>query len=70
MPSLYKAIKKYNPDYLIQGSASAHAFTLMLLSKILGIPLIHRVASDAHVDERIYTLIYSKKEVFFYTYSV
>jgi len=60
------AIKKYNPDYLIHGSASAHAFTLMLLSKILGISLIHRVASDAHVDERIYTLIHSKKEVFFY----
>ena len=53
IPAFYKAIKKYNPDYLIQGAASAHTLILMLLSKILGIPFIHRIAGDSDVDNNI-----------------
>ena len=65
IPSLCKAIKKYNPDYIIQVSASMHTGMLMIVSKILGIPFIHRIASDVHIDERLSTLIH-KREIFLY----
>jgi glycosyltransferase involved in cell wall biosynthesis len=70
IPKLYQAIKKYNPDYLIQGAATAHTFILMFLAKLLHIPFIHRIASDVDVDERIYTLMNDKREVFFYRLGV
>ena len=65
IPSLYKAIKKYNPDYIIQVSASMYTGMLMIVSKMLGIPFIHRIASDVHIDERLNTLI-DKREIFLY----
>lgn len=62
IPQLYLAIKKYNPDFVIQASATAHTGLVMIASKMLGIPFIHRVASDVHVDERI-TQLTDKKEI-------
>ncbi len=69
MYQLFKAVKKHNPDCLIQSSATAYTGILMIISKILGIPFIHRLASDVHVDERLTTLI-NKKEIFLYKLGV
>ena len=68
-PKLYLAVKNYNPDYIIQSSATSDTGILMLISKILGVPFIHRIASDVHVDERLSTLI-SKKEISLYRLGV
>jgi len=62
IPKLYSAIKEYKPDFVIQASATAHTGMLMIASKMLGIPFIHRVASDVHVDDRI-SLLTNKKEI-------
>ena len=64
IPAIYKAIKKYKPDYVIQVSASAHTGMVMIACKILSIPIIHRIASDVHVNEQL-TLI-EKREIFLY----
>ncbi|MBK8944265.1 MAG: glycosyltransferase family 4 protein [Ignavibacteriae bacterium] len=66
---LFKAIKSYKPDFVIQSSATAYTGILMLVSKILGIPFIHRIASDVHVDNRLSTLI-SSKEIHLYKFGV
>ena len=52
IPKLYQAVKRYNPDFIIQSSPSQHILPLLLISKILRIPFIHRIANDPHVDER------------------
>ena len=69
MPKLYHAIKKYNPDYLIQGAATIHTFLLMLIAKILRIPFIHRIAGDSDVDENIGQML-PKKEILLYKLGV
>lgn len=69
IPSLIKAIRKYNPDYLIQGSATAHTGILMFISKLLGIKFIHRIANDADVDERISSIV-DKREIKLYLLGV
>ena len=68
-PKLLNAIKKYKPDYLIQGAATSNTGILMLISKILGIPFIHRIANDTDVDERIYKMVH-KREIFWYKLGV
>ncbi|MCP4971919.1 MAG: glycosyltransferase family 4 protein [Arcobacter sp.] len=65
IPKLYVAIKKYNPDYLIQASATYQTVILMVIAKLLRIPFIHRVAHDTHVDGRISTMV-EKKGIFAY----
>ena len=70
LPNIYKAVKKYHPDYLIQTSASKQTFIFMVIAKFFRIPFIHRLASDVHVDERIYTLVHKKKDVFLYRLGV
>lgn len=61
IPMLIKAIIMYKPDYLIQGSATAHTGILMIISKLLGIKFIHRIANDADVDERINTIVHRRE---------
>ena len=70
LPNIYKKLKYYRPDYLIQTTASKHTFIFMVIAKFLRIPFIHRLASDVHVDERIYTLVHKKKDVFLYRLGV
>lgn len=65
IPLLVNAIRKYKPDYLIQASANAHTGMIMIAAKVLGVPFIHRVASDGDVDERI-TMLIHKRELFLY----
>lgn len=69
IPLLIRSIKKYHPDYLIQGGATASTGILMLISKMLRIPFIHRIANDPDVDERIYKMVH-KREIFLYKLGV
>jgi glycosyltransferase involved in cell wall biosynthesis len=66
LPKLFFAVKKYNPDYLIQGSAQQYTGILMIISKLLGIKFIHRIAHDAHIDHRISEMINSKFNISLY----
>ena len=70
IPRLYKAIKQYDPDYLIQTSASGYIWKLIIIAKFLRIPFIHRIASDVHVDENINILVKNKKNIFLYRLAV
>lgn len=65
IPRLYKSIKNYKPDYVIQASATSQTFILMIVTKFLRIPFIHRIAHDTHVDERIYTTV-NKRRIFLF----
>ncbi len=53
LPLLFWAIKKYNPDFIVQECASRFTGILAIIAKILKKPFIHRIASDMDVDERI-----------------
>jgi glycosyltransferase involved in cell wall biosynthesis len=53
LPMLILSIKKFNPDYIIQECANRFTGILALVTKLLGKPFIHRIASDMDVDERI-----------------
>jgi glycosyltransferase involved in cell wall biosynthesis len=53
LPSFYRAIKKYNPDYLVLETSRRETIILAVISKILRKKFIYRVASDFEVDERI-----------------
>ena len=70
IPAFIKSIRKYNPDYLIQTTASAQIWILMIIAKFLGIPFIHRLASDAYVDERINTLIDREIDIFLFKFGI
>lgn len=67
--NIYKAIKTYKPDYLIQASAKIDTGILSLIAKLLGVPFIHRIAHDTHVDERIHTMV-SKKGVIIFKFGL
>lgn len=51
-PSLLKATKNYNPDYLIQECAGLETGIMGLISKKLNLPFIYRVANDIDADDR------------------
>ncbi len=53
IPSYYKAIKSYNPDFLLEGCATENTGIMAFLSKVTGKPFIHRIGSDMDVDGRI-----------------
>jgi len=53
IPSFYKSIKKYNPDFIMQGCATMNTGILAFIAKLLGKPFIHRIGSDMDVDGRI-----------------
>lgn len=53
IPRFYFAIKKYNPDFIIQGCATQNTGILALIAKAQGKPFIHRIGSDMDVDGRI-----------------
>ena len=50
---LYKAIKKFNPDYLIQECAGIETGIMAYIGKKLSIPFVYRVANDIDTDDRI-----------------
>lgn len=53
IPNNYKAIKKYNPDFVLQACATQNTGILAFISKLLNKPFIHRIGSDMDVDGRI-----------------
>lgn len=53
LPLLFGAVKKYNPDFIVQECASRFTGILAIVAKLLKKPFIHRIASDMDVDERI-----------------
>jgi glycosyltransferase involved in cell wall biosynthesis len=69
IPKLIFTIKKYKPDYLIQGAATSQTGILMIIAKLLKIPFVHRIANDPDVDERIYKMVH-KREIFWYKLGV
>jgi glycosyltransferase involved in cell wall biosynthesis len=69
IPSFYKAIKRYNPDYILQGCATENTGILAFLAKLLGKPFIHRVGSDMDVDGRI-ARTFSKLSLAVYHYGI
>lgn len=69
IPKMISAIRRYKPDFIIQGGATSHTGILMLISKLLKIPFVHRIANDPDVDERIYKMVH-KREIFWYKLGV
>jgi len=53
IPSIYKKIKQYQPEIIIQAKASFISGVLALLCKILKITFIYRVANDIETDGRL-----------------
>jgi len=53
LPNFLKAIKRYNPDIIIQDGATYLTFMGALASKILGKTFVYRIGSDRDVDDRI-----------------
>jgi glycosyltransferase involved in cell wall biosynthesis len=53
IPSYYKAVKRYNPDFIIQECANENTGYFAIISKLLGKKFIHRIGSDMDVDGRI-----------------
>lgn len=53
IPSFYKAIKNYDPDYLVLETSRRESIILAVISKMLRKKFVYRVASDLEVDERI-----------------
>lgn len=52
IPSVIRAIKNYDPDIIIQEGASVQSFIMSISSKLTKKIFVHRIASDADVDER------------------
>jgi len=52
-PWLFKEIRRYRPDYIYQSCAGFTTAIAALISRILKIPFIYRVANDIDSDERI-----------------
>ncbi|MHA1341453.1 MAG: glycosyltransferase family 4 protein [Promethearchaeota archaeon] len=52
LPSLIRAIKRYNPNFLIQECAGLYTGIMGLISKRYKFPFIYRVANDIEADER------------------
>jgi len=52
LPSLIKAIKSYDPNFLIQECAGLQTGILGLISKKFNFPFIYRVANDIDADGR------------------
>ncbi len=53
MPKLYKAISKYQPDYLFQKGPSANTAMLGIIAKWLGIPFVYMVTNNWDGDDRL-----------------
>ncbi len=66
LPQLYKAIKKYNPDFILQGCATRFTGYLAYISKLLGKPFIHRIGSDMDADGRIKKTLSPVYQVIYY----
>jgi len=53
LPIIYRAIKKYNPDVIIQACAGFETGVMSFFAKVLNVPFIYRVANDIDTDDRL-----------------
>jgi len=51
-PSLIRAVKKYNPDYLIQKSSGSYTGVMAFISDLLKIPFVYMASNDVDADGR------------------
>ncbi len=50
LPSLYSAARSYRPDVMIQSCSGVETATAALLAKAIGVPFVHRIASNPDTD--------------------
>ena len=62
---LYKAVKRFNPDYIIQECAGFETGIMAYIGKKLNIPFIYRVANDIDTDPRINRRLNYRQRIFF-----
>ena len=51
-PSLIRAVKKYNPDYLLQKCSGSYTGVLAFISDLLKIPFVYMASNDVDADGR------------------
>ena len=64
-PKLFMAIKKYNPDVIIQMGSGGFTFMGAIISKILGKTFIYRLSSDLDADKRIKKKLNKKDQILY-----
>ena len=64
-PSLLKAVKKYNPNVIVQECASIDTGIIAFVAKILNVPFIYRVANDMDTDERLKMRLNFRQRILF-----
>lgn len=52
IPAVIRDLRKYNPDVIIQAGASVNCLIMGISAKIANKKFVHRLASDADVDQR------------------
>ena len=62
---LFKAVKRFKPDYIIQGCAGFETGIMAHIGKKLNIPFIYRVANDIDTDNRINNRLNYRQIMFF-----
>ena len=62
---LYKTVKRFNPDYIIQECAGFETGIMAYIGKKLNIPFIYRVANDIDTDNRINKRLNYRQNIFF-----
>ena len=63
--TLYKSVKNFNPDYLLQECAGFETGIIAYIAKKLNIPFIYRVANDIDTDNRINKRLNYRQKLFF-----
>lgn len=65
LPLLYKTIKEYRPDVLVQGCIGFVTFIYYFLGKLLKIPFVYMVANDMDVDNNYKNRINIREQIFY-----
>ena len=65
MPILYKAIKQYKPDVIIQECAGSDTGIMAFMAMIIGVPFIYRVANDMDIDDRLKKMLSFRDRLLF-----
>ncbi|WKN41970.1 glycosyltransferase family 4 protein [Tunicatimonas pelagia] len=65
LPSVIRAIRAYQPDFVFHITSSFNVGTWALLCKVLGIPFVYLVANDIDCDDRIKKRLSTREWVFF-----
>jgi len=65
IPILYKAIKQYKPDVIIQECAGSDTGIMAFMATIIGVPFIYRVANDMDIDDRLKKMLSFRDRLLF-----